>query len=87
MGSAGRPRRRHRSCRQGQRLIKVTKVGEYTVDVTEDIELWYTGAAVNRGWIMTLERDGEHIYLASPYTPGYLGGGKTWKLQITFEPQ
>ena len=68
-------------------LIKVTKVGEYTVDVTEDVELWYTGASANRGWILTLEKDGEHIYLPSPYTVGYVGGAKAWKMQITFEPQ
>ncbi len=68
-------------------IFKITKAGEYTVDVTEDIELWYTGGAVNRGWILTLERDGEVIYLPSPYTVGYLGGGKSWKMLITFEPQ
>lgn len=68
-------------------VFKITKAGEYTVDVTEDLELWYTGGTVNRGWILTLERDGEIIYLQSPYTVGYLGGGKSWKVQITFEPQ
>lgn len=67
-------------------IIKITKVGEYTADVTEDIELWYTGANVNRGWILTLG-DGEIIYMASPYTLPHLAGGKQWKLQITFEPQ
>lgn len=66
-------------------VFKFPKVGEYTVDVTEDIELWYTGAATNRGWIMTLEPDG-NVYLPSPYSPP-LQGGKQWKLQITFEPR
>lgn len=67
-------------------VFKITKVGEYTVDVTEDIELWYTGGAVNRGWILTHENDLGVFYIASPYSP-QLGGGKQWKLQITFEPQ
>ncbi len=66
--------------------IKVTKVGSYTVDVTEDIELWYTGGAPNRGWIMNLD-EGEHMYLPSPYTTSHHGGGKNWKLQLTYEPQ
>ena len=66
-------------------MFKVTKVGEYTVDVTEDIELWYTGGAPNRGWIMNID-EGEHIYLSSPYTTSHYGGAKTWKLQLTFEP-
>lgn len=66
-------------------MFKVTNVGEYTVDVTEDIELWYTGGAPNRGWIMNID-EGEHIYLASPYTTSHYGGAKHWKLQLTFEP-
>jgi hypothetical protein len=68
-------------------VFKFAKIGEQTVDLTEDVELWYTGAAANRGWIMTLEPDGTHIYLPSPYTLEHLGGGKQWKLQVTFEPQ
>lgn len=67
-------------------VFKFAKVGEQTVDVTEDIELWYTGGSTNHGWILTMEKDGEHIYLPSPYAP-YVNGGKSWKLQITFEPK
>ncbi len=67
-------------------VFKITKVGEYTVDVTEDIELWYTGGAVNRGWIFTHESDQGVFYISSPYSP-QVNGGKQWKLQITFEPQ
>lgn len=67
-------------------VFKLAKTGEHTVDVTEDIELWYTGAAANRGWIFTLEPLGYHTYVPSPYSPRQ-GGAKLWKLQITFEPQ
>jgi hypothetical protein len=67
-------------------VFKIVKLGENTVDVTEDIELWYTGAVANRGWILNLEPEGAHIYLPSPYGP-HGNTGKQWKLQITFEPK
>jgi hypothetical protein len=61
-------------------------LGEYTVDVTEDVELWYTGGAANRGWILTSAPGGYAVYLPSPYSPT-TGGAKEWKLRITFEPR
>jgi hypothetical protein len=67
-------------------VFKFTKIGEQSVDVTEDIELWYTGGAANRGWIFTHESNTGTVYLPSPYSP-QVGGAKLWKLQITFEPQ
>jgi hypothetical protein len=66
-------------------LIQVQAKTEYTVDVTEDIELWYTGAAPNRGWVMDME-GGYSLYLPSPYSP-LKGSAKEWKLRITYEPQ
>ena len=66
--------------------LKIDKIGAYTMDVTEDVELWYTGAAPNRGWIFTVENEGHVAYFSSPYSPQF-SGGKQWKLQITFEPQ
>jgi hypothetical protein len=67
-------------------VFKIGAVGEHTVDVTEDIDLWYTGAVANRGWILAIENQSGPAYLASPYAPHY-GGGKKWKLRITFEPK
>ncbi len=64
--------------------FKFSKVGEQTADVTEDIELWYTGASPNRGWIFTMDIN-NWAYFLSPYSP-QSGGSKTWKLQISFEP-
>jgi hypothetical protein len=67
-------------------VFKWTQKGPQTVDLTEDVELWYTGAAANRGWIFTMETAGEHVYVPSPYAP-HAGGGKQWKLQLTYEPK
>jgi hypothetical protein len=66
-------------------VVDVPTLGEYTLDVTEDIELWYTRATANRGWILNLE-NAYALYLPSPHSPP-TGGGKQWKLRITFEPQ
>ena len=66
-------------------VFRFEKASEQTVDVTEDVELWYTGAAANRGWILTEETAGA-AYLAAPYSPHH-NNGKRWKLQITYEPQ
>lgn len=68
-------------------VFKLNKAGEQTVDVTEDIELWYTGAAPNRGWVFTHYRDGYFGYFSSPYAPHCNGTSKEWKLQITYEPR
>jgi hypothetical protein len=65
--------------------FKFAKPGEHTVDVTADVDLWYTGATMNRGWILTIDNSAG-VYLSAPYSPHYQNG-KRWKLQITFEPQ
>jgi hypothetical protein len=65
-------------------VFKVDKIAEYTVDVTEDVDLWYTGGAVNRGWIITPDIGG--IHLLPPYSPQY-GGSSQWRLRITYEPE
>ena len=67
-------------------VFKFAKIGEQTADVTEDVELWYTGGAANHGWIMHVEPEGHVAYFQSPYAP-QTAGAKTWKLQITFEPK
>ena len=68
-------------------VFHIEKIGNHTVDVTEDVELWYTKAVANRGWIMVIENQSGPFYSPSPYAPRYWGTGKRWKLQITFEPQ
>ena len=66
-------------------VFNIPSAGEYTKDVTEDIELWYTGAVANRGWIFTLD-SGFSLSLPSPYSPA-TASGKEWKLRITYEPK
>jgi hypothetical protein len=66
-------------------LVEVRGIGEYTMDVTEDVDLWYTGAAANRGWIMNVE-NAYAVYLPAPYSPA-TGSGKQWRLRITYEPR
>jgi hypothetical protein len=63
-------------------VFKIANVGEATVDVTQDIELWYTGAVANRGWVLSLDDPGSILYVGNCYP-----AGTGWKLQITFEPE
>ncbi|MDA1211259.1 MAG: DNRLRE domain-containing protein [Planctomycetota bacterium] len=57
--------------------------GEHTFNVTEDVELWHSGAAGNHGWLITTDDPMGYLRLASPFW----GGAKSWKLRITFEPR
>jgi hypothetical protein len=57
--------------------------GEVTMNVTEDVELWYGGAAVNNGWILTADDAEQFLRMSSPFW----GSPKGWKLRITFEPE
>ena len=66
--------------------MKLKAVGDHVADVTEDIDLSYNGAALNRGWSLTLDNDQGLVYLAGPYNPHY-ATPKEWKLQVTFEPK
>lgn len=64
-------------------VVRINGVGEYPINVTEDVELWYTGAAANNGWTVNLEDENSWVRLISPvHTPR-----GSWKLQITFEPE
>lgn len=64
-------------------IIKLGEAGPQIINVTEDVELWYTGATANQGWIVTVEDPGTLIRLRSP-----LWDGKgTMKLRITYEPE
>jgi hypothetical protein len=59
---------------------------EQVVNVTEDVELWYTGAAPNQGWLILPEFDDGQISCVSPLSDFPLGYGR-WKLSITYEPE
>jgi hypothetical protein len=61
-------------------VFKLEKAGVHAADVTEDVELWYTGAVPNQGFVVSLDEG--VIYMTSFYP-----NGGNWKLQITYEPQ
>jgi hypothetical protein len=67
-------------------LLKIHEGGEQSVNVTEDVELWYTGAASNHGWLLFAEFDQPAVHLYSPLSGYPVGRGK-WKLRITYEPE
>ncbi|GDY23466.1 hypothetical protein LBMAG56_48130 [Verrucomicrobiota bacterium] len=68
------------------RATKPTGSGKFsaspqvTVNVTQDVELWHTGAAPNRGWLLTFD---SASLLVSPTH----GGRGQWQLRITYEPE
>ena len=65
-------------------IVRPTAPGEVTINVTEDVALWYTQSASNEGWIITVEDPQLKVYLTSP-----LAGPearRAWKLRITYEP-
>jgi hypothetical protein len=64
-------------------ILPLTTPGEKVVNVTQDVELWYTGAAPNNGWLFTTEDAEANIRIDSPL---WNARGK-WKLRITYEPQ
>ena len=59
---------------------KFTAAPQVTVNVTQDVELWHTGAAPNRGWLLTFD---SASLLVSPTH----GGRGQWQLRITYEPE
>lgn len=63
-------------------VVRVTGIGEQVINVTQDVELWHSGATMNTGWIVTVEGKG-FLRLSSPMwtTRG------NWKLRITYEPE
>ena len=52
-----------------------------TVNVTQDIEMWYNGAAKNQGWLLTFEGG------ALMHSPTHGGHAAKWTLTITYEPE
>lgn len=63
-------------------VIRIVKLGEVSVNVTEDVEVWYTGAAPNNGWLVTVEDPGVQVTILSPIW----NAPAEWKLRITYEP-
>ncbi len=57
--------------------------GEHTFNVTEDVELWYSGTVPNFGWQITTDEAMGWFRTHSLFW----NGAKQWKLRITYEPQ
>ena len=53
---------------------------QVTVNVTQDVELWHSGAAPNRGWLLTF--DSPSILISPTHA-----GRQAWQLRITYEPE
>jgi hypothetical protein len=64
-------------------VLRTTEAGEKTINVTDDVELWYTGTAANHGWMFTMDDPDVVIALASPM---WANRG-SWKLRVTYEPE
>jgi hypothetical protein len=64
-------------------VVRVNENGEKNVNLTEDVEIWYTGMAPNYGWMFSVEDPDTEIQIPSPI----LDGRSTWELRITYEPQ
>lgn len=64
-------------------VMRAAGAGTCKLIVTEDVQLWYSDAAANQGWILNVEDADSLIRLNVPL---YLGRGQ-WKLRITYEPE
>ncbi len=65
-------------------IAKTNGAGELTVNVTEDVELWYAKAANNDGWMFTVNAPDGFVRMNSP---SWWAAAGTWKLRITYEPK
>jgi hypothetical protein len=66
--------------------VRISARGDRSINVTEDVELWYTGAAANHGWLLRTEDQHASLHLMSPIGT-YPNGIGRWKLRITYEPE
>ena len=64
-------------------VLRLTNPQDIVVNVTEDIDLWHSGAAPNRGWMFTVEDPDVVVNLWSPIWDGV----DRWKLRVTYEPK
>lgn len=64
-------------------IVRASVTENKTINVTEDVELWHTGAAANHGWLFTVEDPDISIRMYSP-SVSYQA---MWKLRITYEPE
>ncbi|MCE9592305.1 MAG: hypothetical protein K8S99_17500 [Planctomycetes bacterium] len=64
-------------------IVRVESLGDRVVNVTEDIEIWYTKSSPNNGWIITIEDPAVSVrFNGTPMT-----SPDNWKLRVTYEPE
>lgn len=61
---------------------RVKAQGDVTLNVTSDVEMWYTKAAPNNGWLFTVEEPSSTVIFYSHIYHGY----SPWVLRVTYEP-
>ncbi|MEO8205272.1 MAG: hypothetical protein ABI615_03770 [Chthoniobacterales bacterium] len=64
-------------------MLSTTEAGEQVINLTEDVELWYSGAAHNYGWQISSEDTDAYFLLSIPVTEIQ----DNWELRVTYEPQ
>lgn len=64
-------------------VCRIQGPGEYIANVTEDLEIWVTGAAANQGWLISVEDPGMVVRTACPLYESI----SQWKLRITYESE
>lgn len=64
-------------------LFNITSPDEITLDVTQDVELWYTGMAPNHGWLVAIDEAAALLRVRGPFFNGQNG----YRLRITYEPE
>jgi hypothetical protein len=67
--------------RRATGVIKLKGMGEIEINVTEDVELWYSQAMANDGWILRLESEGAINFYSPTWNPGH------WRLDVSYEPR
>ncbi len=63
-------------------VLRVPAPGQQAINVTEDVSLWYLGAASAHGWMLSVEDQGVALRLPSPA----YNAAQDWRLLITYEP-
>lgn len=65
-------------------IHRLLNAQDNTINVTEDVALWYSGAAKNHGWMITVEDPGVYVQLVPPNDTAYM---PSYRLRITYEPE
>ncbi|MEO6054412.1 MAG: hypothetical protein ABIP97_10395, partial [Chthoniobacterales bacterium] len=64
-------------------IVEPQDAGEQVINLTEDVELWYSGAAPNYGWQVASEDSVAYFLLSIPVEEL----PNNWELRVTYEPQ